>query len=138
MAEGTADLEHREIATAARAQIGEERAQEVTSPCLLVGEIRRSAQGALALHEHAYHARAVDRRILPPGHGEHASVAQVLEAVEGLGHPRQDSNTNGRMPTPASPGRRAPAWRASGAEGREQLRPDGRDAGGHGAAGARP
>src|SRR5207244_869513 len=139
VAERAADLEHREAVPAPRAQVGEEPGQEVPAPRLLEGKVLRSAQGTLALHEHAHHARAVRGGIVPPGDREHASVAQVLEAVGGLfRHAPQDSSGDDRLTTSASPGRRAYAWRASGAADRGRLRPDGPSAGGRGAAGAPP
>ena len=96
VAERAADLEHREAVPAPRAQVGEEPGQEVPAPRLLEGKVLRSAQGTLALHEHAHHARAVRGGIVPPGDREHASVAQVLEAVGGLfRHAPQDSSAWG-------------------------------------------
>src|SRR5262249_51562530 len=86
VAERAADFEHRQVAGAAGPEPAEERVQIERSALLLEREIEGSAR-SLARDEHLDHALAVAGRMIGPTvHGEHAAVAEILDAVVETGH----------------------------------------------------
>ena len=87
VAERATDLEDREVAGAAHAQVAKERTEEARASRFLVGQVRRRALDPLPVDQHLDHARAVGRGVLAPVNGEDAAVAEIRQRVPGLGHP---------------------------------------------------
>src|SRR6266446_5985440 len=81
VAKRAADLEDRQVAGTARAQVAKERTEEVRAPRLLVGKVRRRAGGPLALDQHADYALAVPRDVLAPVHHKHTTIAEIGQEV---------------------------------------------------------
>ena len=119
VAEGAADLQHGEVAGAARAEPAEERVEVQRTARLLEGEIERRPL-LLALDEHLDHALAVARRrVGAPLQREHAPITEIVDAILQIGHRREYSvRSSGRRRAAcgraaAAPARcRANAWRA--------------------------